>query len=68
MFSKLMRKSLNLQGLVDVLHLAMYFGAPRLVALAEAALAALLHAQPSPEFGALVISIGNASYTPAAVC
>jgi hypothetical protein len=36
---------------VDVLHVAMYFGAPRLVALTEAALAALLRAEPSPEFG-----------------
>lgn len=40
----------NAQGLVDVLHLAIYFGAPRLAALAEAALAATLHAPPSPDF------------------
>lgn len=39
---------------MDVLHLAMYFGAPRLVALAEAALAALLHAPPTPDFGKLL--------------
>lgn len=45
-----------LQGLVDVLHLATYFGAPRLVALAEAALAALLRAEPSPDFGELARS------------
>jgi hypothetical protein len=36
---------------VDVLHIAMYFGAPRLVALAEAALASLLRAEPSADFG-----------------
>jgi hypothetical protein len=38
------------QGLVDVLHIAMYFGAPRLVALAEAALASLLRAEPTADF------------------
>ncbi len=42
-----------MQGLVDVLHLAIYFGAPRLVALTEAALAALLRAPATPDFGEL---------------
>lgn len=41
----------HVQGLVDVLHLAIYFGAPRLIALAEVALAATLQAPPSPDFG-----------------
>ena len=45
------RRCSTAQGLVDVLHIAMYFGAPRLVALAEAALVALLRAEPSAEFG-----------------
>ena len=37
---------------MDVLHLAIYFGAPRLVALTEAALAATLASPPAPNFGA----------------